>query len=1050
MQRSRAPLLSRFLAYVAAPLLVAYLGLLLVTTYLAQQDLQVATANERRLELEKRAAALSYFYSERRSDIARLASDRALTVFFSNRALGMSMQYGLRASLLSMQGAVEQLLRSETIAGRPLYLRILILDTQDEVVLDVGAPAGAPPPAVDPVPAMPGQVSLRVVQELEGDRVLLTQPVEDRGQRLGAVVAEVSHAEALRSLVQTPGGRPCMVLLARADGAAPSPELGAADPKGGQGARAGEIQVPVADTPFVLIAPNGSSESAGLLVSGRYLGLLAGLAVVVLLVLVIGIRDGSRNLALSIRYEEQQRQSDLLNRQNERLEAEVAQRKKSEAFIRTLVETLPDLVWLKDLSGVFLFCNPQFARLYGLDTTDIIGKTDLDLRGAHQAAAFLRDDPGAIAAGQAGPDEEQVTFAGDGHQAVLETIRSPMYDADGHLIGILGIARDITDRKRAEERLRTLSQAVEQSPVPVMITDPRATIEYVNAAFERMTGYRRDEVLGRNARLLKSGSTQEAVYQDLWGTILSGQGWHGELEDRRKDGSVLCIRSHISPVRDDKGQISHFVGLKEDITVQKQQERKVLHQAHFDALTDLPNRFLALDRLAQLIREARRQAALVAVLFLDLDDFKTINDTLGHEIGDQVLVQAAQRLRSGVREVDTVGRLGGDEFIVLVGDLRDPANARGVAEKLLRGFRESFRVGQRDLKLTASIGIALYPADGETPAELLRRADMAMYRAKEQGRNTYQYFTEALNRRLARRLAVEEQLHGALERRELSVVYQPLMELGSGRIVGAEALLRWQSPVLGTVEPGEFIPMAESSGLIVPIGQHVLREAAETVVAWRRTTGADLVISVNVSPRQLSDRGFAPDVARLLEHARCRGQWLRMEITEGVLLAARGEIDDALQGISALGVHLAMDDFGTGYSSLSYLRRHAFDWLKIDRDFIADLGVDAATGELVSAAIAMAHGLGLHVVGEGVENELQLRGLAERGCDLAQGHLIGLPVLAQALPTELLARPSTDSAAQATPTLAKQPMDIDAVGRPGSKTPPTPPALDHSRHTADL
>ena len=1002
MPRAKAPFLSRFLAYVAAPLLVTYLGLLLVTTYLSQQDLQAAAANERRLELEKRATALSYFYSERRSDIARLADDRALAVFFSNRALGMSMQYGLRASLLSMQAVVEALLRTKSIGGEPLYRRILILDNQDAVVLDAGAKAGTAPVPVGPVHALPGQVALRVSQEPDADHVVLTRPVTDRGQRLGAVVAEVAHEQALRSLVQTNGGRPCEVLVAALDDAPASAATGAPPERRDSGAATAEIRVGVADTPFVLVSTNGRGASSDLLVSGRYLALLAGLAVVVMLALLVGIREGSRNLALGIRYDEEQRQSALLNRQNEQLATEIAQRKKSEAFIRTLVETLPDLVWLKDPNGVLLFCNPQFARLYGVGESDIVGKTDSSLLAGEVAHGQQQDDRQAIATGHASLDEARVTFAADGHQAVLETIRTPMHDADGRLIGVLGIARDITDRKRAEERLRTLSQAVEQSPVPVMITDPNATIEYVNAAFERMTGYRRDEVNGGNARILKSGTTPDSVYQDLWGTILSGQSWHGELENRRKDGTTFCARSHISAVRDERGQISHFVGLKEDVTFRKQQEQKILHQAHFDALTDLPNRFLALDRLAQMLREARRQGTLVAVLFIDLDDFKKINDTLGHEIGDQVLIQAAQRIRGSIRDVDTVGRLGGDEFIVLTGGLSQPASARGVTEKLLACFRDPFRVGQRDLMLTASIGIAIYPADGETPAELLRSADMAMYKAKEQGRNTFQYFTKALNQQLERRLALEEQLRRALERGEIGVVYQPIINLGSHRIVGAEALVRWESPVLGTVEPDEFVPMAEGSGLILPIGRHVIQEAVQALMHWRRSTGNELVMSVNVAPRQLFDPSLPAGIARLLEQSECPGRGLQLEITEGVLLASRGDVDAAFRALNALGVRLALGAFGTGYGSLSYLRRHAFDALKIDRHLIADLGTDAATGELVSAAIAMAHGLGLQVVGEGVETAAQLRALAERDCDLAQGHLIGRPVPAHALPTEVL------------------------------------------------
>jgi diguanylate cyclase (GGDEF)-like protein/PAS domain S-box-containing protein len=664
----------------------------------------------------------------------------------------------------------------------------------------------------------------------------------------------------------------------------------------------------------------------------------------------------------------------------------------SEAHIRTMIETVPDLIWLKDPDGIYLDCNLKFERFFGAERSLIVGKTDHDFIDPELADFFREKDLAAMAIGKPCLNEEQVVYADDGHKELLETIKTPMFSRDGELIGILGVGRDITERKRAEGQIRLLSQAVEQSPVSVVITDSDASIEYVNSTFERVTGYRSAEVLGQHTRMLKSHRTPVAVYQEMWRTIISGKAWQGELQNRKKNGEIFWEQAHIAPVMDESGATCHYLAVKQDISRRKQQEERILHQAHFDALTDLPNRFLALDRLSQLVIEASRDGEKVAVLFLDLDDFKKVNDTMGHDIGDRLLIEAARRLHHSVRSSDTVGRLGGDEFIILLGGLKDAADARPVAENLLNGIRSSFRIERRELILTASIGIAVYPDDGDCASVLLRNADSAMYYSKDQGRNTYTYFTDSMNEGVSRRLILEEQMLGALGRGEFSLCYQPQMNVGSGQTNGIEALLRWHNPALGEISPGEFIPIAEQTGLIIPIGQFVLTEALRMAARWQQNREQPLIMAVNLSPRQFRDPSLVPFIEDALSRSGVPHDALELEITEGVLMSGHAHIDDALAALSRLGVSIAMDDFGTGYSSLSYLRRYPFDVLKIDRSFVNDITVDSADRELVNACIAMAHGLGLKVVAEGVETRAQLELLAAQGCDFAQGYLFSRPL----------------------------------------------------------
>jgi diguanylate cyclase (GGDEF)-like protein/PAS domain S-box-containing protein len=527
------------------------------------------------------------------------------------------------------------------------------------------------------------------------------------------------------------------------------------------------------------------------------------------------------------------------------------------------------------------------------------------------------------------------------------------------------------------------------------------------------------EILGIEQRELKSNISDfiERIHpqdRDKTVTIIkqhiqNDTAYVVEFRMQHQKGHWLWIQAAGAVVSHDPVSLRplRLCGTLQDITERKKQEAHILHQAHYDSLTGLPNRFLALDRLSQLINEAHRNKKKVAVLFLDLDDFKKINDTLGHETGDKLLTEAASRLQSVIRDTDTVGRLGGDEFIILIGGLLEPGNIQHVADALCNKFTEAFAIDNRELVLTASIGISIYPDNGKNLSELLRNADTAMYHSKELGRNTYSYFTDKMNQGVSRRLLLEEQMHGALNRAEFKLYYQTKVAINNRRIIGAEALLRWSNPVLGDVSPIEFIPIAEDTGMIVSIGKLVMTEALRILSKWQSMLNHPITMAVNLSPRQFRDPNLVSFIEQTLHQFELPAESLELEITEGVLMSGHSYIDDALNALNDLGVSIAMDDFGTGYSSLSYLRSYPFNVIKIDREFINDLTQDPRDRELVSAAIAMAQGLGLKVVAEGVETEAQLEYLSNWGCNYGQGYLFSKPVTAEEI-TEILVSMDTD------------------------------------------
>ncbi len=601
-------------------------------------------------------------------------------------------------------------------------------------------------------------------------------------------------------------------------------------------------------------------------------------------------------------------------------------------------------------------------------------------------------------------------IAKDGTEYQIADSAAPIRNADDNITGMVLVFNDITEqyqlREKAKEARQQMQALLDDMQTMVSILEPDGTLNFVNNTPLKIAGLESVEMLGKklwDCAWFNHDPKLQAIVKNNISNAASGETILQDIQIYTLNG-LMWIEFSIHPVFDKPGVVTQLVAEGRDISQRKAAEKKVLHQAHFDALTGLPNRFLTLDRRSQLINEAQRNNDSVAVLFLDLDDFKKINDTLGHETGDKLLIEAAERLNHVVRGGDTVGRLGGDEFIVLLGGLTKPGDARPIAENLLNRFRDAFSIDGRELILTTSLGIAVFPEDGDNVSELLRNADSAMYHSKALGRNTYSYFTNAMNRDVSRRLALEEQLHGALDRGEFSVFYQPQVAISSGKIVAAEALLRWNNPALGNVPPEEFIPITEQTGLIVSIGQFVLTEALTIGAQWHKEYDINFRMAINLSPRQFRDPELVNYIEKTIKQTCVSGECLELEITEGVLMSTHSYIDGVLNELNSLGVSIAMDDFGTGYSSLSYLRSYPFDVLKIDRSFISDISDitdDNTNRELISAAIAMAHNLNLTVVAEGVETEEQFNYLKGLGCDYAQGFLFGKAMPADEM-TELL------------------------------------------------
>jgi diguanylate cyclase (GGDEF)-like protein/PAS domain S-box-containing protein len=564
-------------------------------------------------------------------------------------------------------------------------------------------------------------------------------------------------------------------------------------------------------------------------------------------------------------------------------------------------------------------------------------------------------------------------------------------DRPGRKERLTGTIQDITERKLVEEKLLLAGKVFDHCSEMILITGPDFNIIDVNPAFCRLSGYSREEVVGTNIRAHHSRHHDDHFFRQLWESLLHSGRWQGELWNRRKDGESFPALVAISAVKDDQGETTHFVAIATDISKLRETEKRLHYLTQFDPLTNLPNRLLFHDRLQQALINAARKDGVVGVLFFDIDNFKEINDSLGHSAGDLVLQMVAERVTSRVRKSDSVARLGSDEFAIILRELNINESGALVAQRLQEVMAEPFAVGGKEFYLTLSIGIALYSDDAAEAEALAKKAETAMYFAKEQGKNRYQFFSGDMNVRAHERLQLKTDLRRALERREFLLHYQAKFDSQSGTLTGLEALVRWQHPELGLVPPMQFIPLAEETGLIVPLGEQVLQMACAQNRQWRDQGFAPTRVAVNLSANQFRDSALLEVVGRVLEETGLPPDGLELEITESALMLDTERAIETLRKFQAMGITIALDDFGTGYSSLSYLKRFPVDALKIDYSFVKNIFVNAEDAAIVKAIIAMARSLKMKTIAEGVETEEQRVFLREQGCDEVQGYLAGMP-----------------------------------------------------------
>ena len=693
------------------------------------------------------------------------------------------------------------------------------------------------------------------------------------------------------------------------------------------------------------------------------------------------------------------RADEALRRSHEELEARVAERTAELSqqlhLLNQLIGAIPGPVFYKDAECRYLGCNRAFEAVVGKSRSELIGRRPHDVAPPELAEQYLAADRELLARTGFQIYESQVRYA-NGEVRDVMFHKATFSQPDGTVGGLVGVMLDITERKRMEDHLRQAATVFESAAEGVIITQPDGSIIAVNRAFSEITGYDASEVIGRNPRMLQSGHQDRGFYRDMWDSIVHSGRWQGEIWNRRKSGEIFPEWISIAAVKDAQGRLSNYVAIFSDLTLPKQSEERIQQLAFSDPLTNLPNRRLLLERLQHALATSCRNKRLGALFFIDLDDFKDLNDTLGHDKGDLLLQQVAQRLRDCVRESDTVARLGGDEFVVMLEDLSETPleaskQAETVGEKILAALNQVYLLGEHAHHSTPSIGVTIFGDRPSSVDELLKQTDLAMYQAKGAGRNALRFFDAEMQTVVAARVAMEADLRKSLEEGHFVLHYQPQVD-HLGRVFGAEALVRWQHPLRGMVSPAEFIPLAEETGLIIPLGLWVLETACAQLSAWaKKPEFAHLTLAVNVSARQFRQADFVDQLLAVLENSEADPRRLKLELTESMLLKDVEEIITRMTLLRSRGVGFSLDDFGTGYSSLAYLKRLPFDQLKIDRSFVRDVLTDPNDAVIARTIVSLAHSLGLNVIAEGVETKEQRTFLAAHNCHAYQGYLFGKP-----------------------------------------------------------
>ena len=673
--------------------------------------------------------------------------------------------------------------------------------------------------------------------------------------------------------------------------------------------------------------------------------------------------------------------------------------RESKELFQAVIEGSNDAIFVKDANGHFLMANSTLKRWLGHELkSEHLEYLDHELASPEELAS-IRAEERQIMRAQQNVTKEQEIRIHDGQLRTLLVTKGPFKTAEGEISGVFGIARDITERKQIEAQLELAACVFQAGTEGVVVCDLDNRIISINQAFTELTGYTPEEAQGQLISILHSGRQDVDFYRLMWRSINSTGKWEGELWNRRKNGEVFPEYLRINTLYDKDGQPSRRFGIFSDITEQKKAQDQIWHQANYDALTEQPNRRMFRDRLQQEIRRAHRNACMLAILFIDLDHFKDVNDSFGHDQGDLLLIEAARRIRACVRESDIVARMGGDEFIVALPDLTENSQVTRVAQDLLYTLGQAFRLPRGSAHVSGSIGITVYPHDAEDEVTLIQNADQAMYASKAQGRNNFCFFTQTMQAQAQQRMQLASELRQALATNQLSLHIQPITTTGQSRPLKAEALLRWHHPELGNIPPASFIPIAEETGLIIEIGDWVFKQAADFVLRWqeqlrRCAPSSDQLpqLGINLSPQQLLGNTDMQAWCRHLEAIGLPPDSLAVEITEGLLLERNPCVLEKLAQLRSSGMKLALDDFGTGYSSMSYLKKFEVDYLKIDRSFILDMENNTNDQAIVEAIILMAHKLGISVIGEGVENEGQRQILSNSRCDFLQGYLFSHPI----------------------------------------------------------
>jgi diguanylate cyclase (GGDEF)-like protein/PAS domain S-box-containing protein len=688
--------------------------------------------------------------------------------------------------------------------------------------------------------------------------------------------------------------------------------------------------------------------------------------------------------------------------------SDITERKISEARVLELnrdfvsfLDNTSDFIYFKDKDSRFRFASQTLANITGhANWRDMIGKHDLEVFPPETAKIYYEEELPIFQSGTPLLNQVDPYFDEAGNKGWVSTNKWPLFDSDGKVEGLFGISRDITVHKLNEEKLELAASVFHNSREGITITRTDGTIIDVNEAFTQITGYSRDEVLGQNPRILSSGRHNAAHYASMWQTLISKGHWYGEIWNRRKSGEVYAEMLTVSTVRDVQGRPKHYVAMFSDITTAKAHEQQLEHIAHFDALTNLPNRVLLADRLTQAMLQAQRRGQRLAVVYLDLDGFKAVNDKYGHEAGDHLLMALAVRMKEALREGDTLARIGGDEFVAVLVDLLDATASTPVLNRLLAAASQPAQWNAEILQVSASMGVTLYPQDNELDADQLQRqADQAMYQAKVLGKNGYHFFDAKHDRHVRDQHESVERIRCALAAGEMVLYYQPKVNMRTGKVIGAEALIRWQHPDRGMLAPGLFLPAIENHMLAAELDEWVFHAALNQMQTWQEA-GLQLPVSINVGARLLQQHNFVQRIQALLAaHPGVDPQSIGLEVLETSALMDIDRVSVSILACRDLGVNFALDDFGTGYSSLAYVKRLPVSQLKIDQSFVRDMLVDKDDLAILRAVMGLAAAFQQEVIAEGVETVEQGIALMQLGCELAQGYFISRPMPAQDMPS---------------------------------------------------